>query len=72
VKEIAQALKDSEFLFLWSLRKPPPKDSWYPSEYENLEDVLPEGFLQKTKGIGMVIGWAPQAEILSHHAVGGL
>ncbi|KAG5596307.1 hypothetical protein H5410_037539 [Solanum commersonii] len=71
VKEIAQALKDSEFLFLWSLRKPPPKDSWYPSEYENLEDVLPEGFLQKTKGIGMVIGWAPQAEILSHHAVGG-
>ncbi|KAH0650680.1 hypothetical protein KY290_031538 [Solanum tuberosum] len=71
VKEIAQALKDSEFLFLWSLRKPPPKDSWYPSEYENLEDVLPEGFLQKTKGIGMVIGWASQAEILSHHAVGG-
>ncbi|KAK6784651.1 hypothetical protein RDI58_018106 [Solanum bulbocastanum] len=27
VKEIAQALKDSGCRFLWSLRKPPPKDS---------------------------------------------
>ncbi|KAK4713874.1 hypothetical protein R3W88_019781 [Solanum pinnatisectum] len=43
VKEIAQALKDSGCRFLWSLMKPPPKDSWYPSEYEKLEDVLPEG-----------------------------
>ncbi|MCE2055668.1 hypothetical protein HAX54_043136 [Datura stramonium] len=71
VKEIARALEDSGCPFLWSLRKPPPKDSWYPSDYENPEDVLPEGFLQRTKGIGMVIGWAPQAVILSHSAVGG-
>lgn len=71
VKEIAQALRDSGCKFLWSLRKPPPKNSWYPSEYEKLEDALPEGFLEKTKGNGMVIGWAPQAVILSHRAVGG-
>ncbi|XP_009782109.1 UDP-glucose flavonoid 3-O-glucosyltransferase 6-like [Nicotiana sylvestris] len=71
VKEIANALEERGCRFLWSLRKPPPKDSWYPSDYKNLEDVLPEGFLQRTKGIGMVIGWAPQGVILSHGAVGG-
>ncbi|KAJ8543406.1 hypothetical protein K7X08_005929 [Anisodus acutangulus] len=71
VKEIANALENSGCRFLWSLRKPPPKDSWYPSDYENTEDVLPEGFLQRTKRIGMVIGWAPQGVILSHSAVGG-
>ncbi|KAF3656666.1 putative UDP-glucose flavonoid 3-O-glucosyltransferase 3-like [Capsicum annuum] len=57
--------------FLWSLRKPPPKDSWYPSDYENPEDALPEGFLERTKRIGKVIGWAPQSVILSHPSVGG-
>lgn len=71
VKEIAQALEGSGYRFLWSLRKPPPKDSWYPSDYENHEDVLPQGFLQRTKGTGKVMGWAPQAVILSHYAVGG-
>ncbi|XP_022883779.1 UDP-glycosyltransferase 71A15-like [Olea europaea var. sylvestris] len=58
--------------FLWSLRKPPPKDSIEdPSEYENPEEVLPKGFLQCTAGFGKVIGWAPQVAILSHPSVGG-
>jgi hypothetical protein len=38
----------------------------------NLAEVLPEGFLEKTKGRGMV--WpkrAPQKEVLAHAAVGG-
>ncbi|KAM3235985.1 UDP-glycosyltransferase 71E1-like [Capsicum annuum] len=51
--------------------QPPPKDSWYPSDYENPEDALPEGFLERTKRIGKVIGWAPQSVILSHPSVGG-
>lgn len=72
VKEIAVALERSGHRFLWSLRKPPPKDRFeYPSEYENLEEVLPEGFLQRTEGTGKVIGWAPQVAILSHPSVGG-
>ena len=36
-----------------------------------MEKVLPEGFLDRTAGIGKVIGWAPQMAILSHPAIGG-
>ncbi|XP_059284655.1 anthocyanidin 3-O-glucosyltransferase 2-like [Lycium ferocissimum] len=72
VKEIANALESSGYQFLWSLRQPPPKDKLqFPSEFENLEEVLPEGFLQRTKGRGKMIGWAPQVAILSHPSVGG-
>ncbi|KAL2482173.1 UDP-glycosyltransferase 71B7 [Forsythia ovata] len=72
VKEIAVALEKSGHRFLWSLRKPPSKDRFeYPSDHENLKEILPEGFLQRTAGIGKVIGWAPQVAVLSHHSVGG-
>nr|XP_009794931.1 PREDICTED: anthocyanidin 3-O-glucosyltransferase 2-like [Nicotiana sylvestris] len=72
VKEIANALERSGNRFLWSLRRPPPKDTLqFPSEFENPEEVLPVGFFQRTKGRGKVIGWAPQLAILSHPAVGG-
>ncbi|PHU11982.1 hypothetical protein BC332_18912 [Capsicum chinense] len=40
-----------------------------PSNYDNSEEVLPEGFLDRTKGIGKVVGWAPQVTVLSHSAV---
>nr|XP_027061370.1 anthocyanidin 3-O-glucosyltransferase 2-like [Coffea arabica] len=72
VKEIAYALERSGYRFLWSLRRPSPKENFeFPSEYENLDEVLPEGFLQRTAAVGKVIGWAPQAAVLSHPAVGG-
>ncbi|XP_011100450.1 anthocyanidin 3-O-glucosyltransferase 2-like [Sesamum indicum] len=72
VKEIALALENSGHRFLWSLRKPPPKEKIeFPGEYENPEEVLPQGFLDRTVGIGKVIGWAPQMAVLSHSAVGG-
>ncbi|KAG6426055.1 hypothetical protein SASPL_110269 [Salvia splendens] len=72
VKEIAIALEQSGVRFLWSLRKPPPEGTIeFPGEYENPEQVLPEGFLRNTTGIGKVIGWAPQMAVLSHPAVGG-
>ncbi|GLU12811.1 hypothetical protein SLE2022_294700 [Rubroshorea leprosula] len=72
VKEIACALEQSGHRFLWSLRKPPPKGTMSsPTDYSNLEEVLPEGFLDRTSGIGKVIGWAPQVEILAHSAIGG-
>ncbi|KAJ8561035.1 hypothetical protein K7X08_027225 [Anisodus acutangulus] len=78
----SHALENSGCRFLWSLRKPPEKDARFPSDYENFEEVLPEGFLQRTHGNGKeslfffciwchVIGWAPQLAILSHKAVGG-
>ncbi|XP_027171170.1 anthocyanidin 3-O-glucosyltransferase 2-like [Coffea eugenioides] len=72
VKEIAHALECSGYRFLWSLRRPPPKETFeFPGEYENLDEVLPEGFLPRTAAVGKVIGWAPQAAVLSHPAVGG-
>ncbi|XP_031254234.1 anthocyanidin 3-O-glucosyltransferase 2-like [Pistacia vera] len=72
VKEIAYALEQSGQRFLWSLRQPRPKgQSGAPRDYTNLTDVLPEGFLDRTVGIGKVIGWAPQVSILAHKAIRG-
>ncbi|KAH6837352.1 hypothetical protein C2S53_009612 [Perilla frutescens var. hirtella] len=62
IKHLAAALESSGRRFLWSLRR---RDS------SILDDILPEGFLQRTNGTGKVIEWAPQAAVLSHAAVGG-
>jgi UDP:flavonoid glycosyltransferase YjiC (YdhE family) len=72
VKEIACALEQSGLRFLWSLREPPAKGKIaYPSDYADYRGVLPEGFLDRTSGIGKVIGWAPQVAVLAHPAIGG-
>ncbi|KAK8491253.1 hypothetical protein V6N13_127966 [Hibiscus sabdariffa] len=75
VKEIASALEQSGHRFLWSLQRPPEqvKDIMVRSlnDYENVAEVLPEGFLDRTSEIGRIIGWAPQVAILSHSAIGG-
>nr|QSB46669.1 glycosyltransferase [Rubia yunnanensis] len=73
LKEIAHAVENSGFRFLWSMRKPPGKEQHLamPSEYDDFGHVLPEGFLERTSGIGRVTGWAPQTQVLGHPAVGG-
>ncbi|KAI3504104.1 hypothetical protein L1887_32648 [Cichorium endivia] len=74
VKEIALALEQSGHRFVWSLRRPPlPEKSSdvLPGDYEDPRVVLPAGFLERTEGIGKVIGWAPQVSLLAHKAVGG-
>nr|AHC55309.1 UDP-glucosyltransferase [Indigofera suffruticosa] len=74
VREIAIALDNSGARFLWSLRKPPPKDTMgKPSDYapSELPAILPDGFLDRTAGIGRIIGWAPQTQILAHPSTGG-
>ena len=70
VKEIANGLERSGHRFLWSLRQPPSKMG-SPSDYVNVEEVLPEGFLDRTIKIGKVIGWAPQVTVVAHSAIGG-
>ncbi|CAN1145279.1 UDP-glycosyltransferase 71A15 [Linum perenne] len=70
VKEIASALEQSGHRFLWSLRR--RSDAWVsPTDYEDFNEVLPEGFLDRTEGVGKVIGWAPQTAVLGHKAIGG-
>ncbi|RVX02550.1 UDP-glycosyltransferase 71A15 [Vitis vinifera] len=72
IKEIAYGLERSGHRFLWSLRQAPPNGKMaFPRDFENIEEVLPEGFLPRTAGIGKMIGWAPQVAVLAHSAVGG-
>ncbi|CAM0871423.1 unnamed protein product [Alopecurus aequalis] len=74
VHEIAHGLERSGQCFLWVLRGLPENTAHGERELTdaNLGEVLPEGFLEKTKGRGLV--WpkrAPQKEILAHASVGG-
>ncbi|KAL2334816.1 hypothetical protein Fmac_016029 [Flemingia macrophylla] len=65
LREIAKGLEKSEKRFLWVVR----------GELEegcDSGELLPEGFLERTKDKGLVVrDWAPQQEILSHDSVGG-
>ncbi|KAL4595003.1 hypothetical protein ACB092_12G059900 [Castanea dentata] len=68
LKEMAVGLENSGQRFLWVVRNPPPDKEKEP----NLDELLPKGFLERTKDKGFVVKqWAPQAEVLSHESVGG-
>ncbi|CAI0440066.1 unnamed protein product [Linum tenue] len=74
VREIAYGLEQSGHRFLWVLRRPPsdhePKSN-ISTDYDDLIDILPEGFSDRTVEAGRVVGWAPQKAILAHKAIGG-
>ncbi|OIW10938.1 hypothetical protein TanjilG_22745 [Lupinus angustifolius] len=62
VNNLATALKNSNKSFLWVI-KPAEKGS---------EDEIPEiplGFLEETKGKGLVVTWCEQEKVLMHPAV---
>ncbi|XVF19879.1 hypothetical protein REPUB_Repub11eG0149000 [Reevesia pubescens] len=74
VKETALGLEQSGYRFLWSLRvptPPPQNDASGIVDYKNPEEMLPEGFLERIQGRGIICGWAPQVEVLAHKAIGG-
>ncbi|XP_042490410.1 anthocyanidin 3-O-glucosyltransferase 2-like [Macadamia integrifolia] len=72
VKEIAIGLERSGHRFLWALRRPPEKNKLHPpTDYVNIGEVLPEGFLNRTGERGLVCGWVPQTAVLAHRAIGG-
>ncbi|KAF4376858.1 hypothetical protein G4B88_015802 [Cannabis sativa] len=71
VREIAIGLERAGYRFLWSLREPPKTKLAISSDYVDLVKVLPNGFLNRTNGMGLVCGWVPQVKILAHKAVGG-
>ncbi|XP_016443539.2 putative UDP-glucose flavonoid 3-O-glucosyltransferase 3 [Nicotiana tabacum] len=65
LQELANALEQSGVRFLWSIKMP------LGSEYGKFDELLPEGFLIRTKDRGMVCGWAPQVNVLAHKATAG-
>ncbi|PIA37092.1 hypothetical protein AQUCO_03100090v1 [Aquilegia coerulea] len=65
IQETAQGLELSEVNFIWVIRFPE-------GEEVKVDDVLPQGFLERTEERGMVVeGWAPQVKILKHPSIGG-
>ncbi|XP_015889373.3 hydroquinone glucosyltransferase [Ziziphus jujuba] len=76
INELALGLEASEQRFLWVVRRPNDKvaNATYFSVHSSDDsfDFLPNGFLERTKGRGLVVpSWAPQAQILSHGSTGG-
>ncbi|KAL5727085.1 hypothetical protein ACHQM5_000317 [Ranunculus cassubicifolius] len=74
--ELARGLEISEQRFLWVVRS--PNDEMANASYFTAESrmdplgFLPEGFLERTKGLGLVVpDWAPQVQVLSHGSTGG-
>ncbi|GAB2232932.1 hypothetical protein Droror1_Dr00012001 [Drosera rotundifolia] len=75
MKEVALGLLQSGARFLWAVRKPPAEGKKTPTDYseDELHEILPAEFmaLLVEGGKGTVCGWAPQAEVLAHDAIGG-
>lgn len=75
IQELALGLEMSEQRFLWVVRSPNNVSNSTFFSIESQKDpfaFLPEGFLERTKGRGLVLAsWAPQAQILSHGSTGG-
>ncbi|TQD82455.1 hypothetical protein C1H46_031971 [Malus baccata] len=65
IQEIALGLELSNVCFIWVIRFPV-------GETTKIEELLPEGFMERVGERGMVVeGWAPQAKILQHSSIGG-
>nr|BBK15471.1 UDP-glycosyltransferase [Polygala tenuifolia] len=53
---MADALEESGIPFLWSIK-------------DNVKDMLPKGFLDRTSTQGKLVPWAPQTQILAHKSI---
>nr|XP_029146392.1 hydroquinone glucosyltransferase isoform X2 [Arachis hypogaea] len=74
IKELALGLELSGHRFLWvNVREPNDKAyaSYLSNEGADPLSFLPEGFIERTKEKGLILGsWAPQIEVLGHGSVG--
>jgi len=77
MREVALGLELSQQRFVWVVRPPCEGDKSgaffdVASGVDSAMTYLPEGFVKRTEGVGLVVPmWAPQAEILEHPATGG-
>ncbi|KAK6152971.1 hypothetical protein DH2020_012610 [Rehmannia glutinosa] len=77
ITELAWGLELSQQRFVWVVR-PPTKgsvdDAFFNlgTDFDGTPNYLPEGFIKRTQNKGLLIPmWGPQAQILSHQAIGG-
>ncbi|XP_066377882.1 UDP-glycosyltransferase 72B3-like [Miscanthus floridulus] len=76
--QLALGLELSGQRFLWVVRSPSDEGTLSDNYYNNAESnkdpfaYLPEGFLERTKDVGLLVpSWAPQTRVLAHTATGG-
>ncbi|KAK9145369.1 hypothetical protein Sjap_005272 [Stephania japonica] len=76
IEELAMGLEMSGQRFLWVARS--PSDGIANATYFTVQSIndplsyLPEGFLNRTKNLGLVVpNWAPQVKVLSHGSTAG-
>lgn len=62
IVEFGWGLANSKHPFLWIMRA-----GLVSGEF----DVLPPEFFEETRGRGMVAGWSPQEQVMSHPSIGG-
>ncbi|XP_021750807.1 UDP-glycosyltransferase 84B1-like [Chenopodium quinoa] len=62
MESMATAIRESKRPFLWVVK---------PSQIQTTEGAgeLPKGFLDETKGQGLVVPWCPQIMVLSHKSI---
>ncbi|CAI9764485.1 unnamed protein product [Fraxinus pennsylvanica] len=60
--EFAWGVANSNQYFLWIIR---------PDMMSSKGTILPEGFLETTKGRGIIVEWCSQEQVLAHNAIGG-
>ncbi|WVZ66331.1 hypothetical protein U9M48_015570 [Paspalum notatum var. saurae] len=75
LREVAVGLQRSGHRFMWVVRAPRRGDTetrlFDPRADADLDALLPDGFLERTSGRGLVVKhWAPQVEALHHRATG--
>ncbi|KAF6140924.1 hypothetical protein GIB67_042337 [Kingdonia uniflora] len=76
ITELAFGLELSKQRFLWVIKSPNEKaaNATYHTvqSFEDPLGFLPNGFLDRTKDLGLVIpSWAPQIQVLAHGSTGG-
>ncbi|XVF10441.1 hypothetical protein REPUB_Repub07fG0183300 [Reevesia pubescens] len=76
LNELALGLEMSGERFLWVVKS--PAENARNGTYFGVESVedpfhfMPDGFLERTKGVGLLVpSWAPQIEVLRHGSTGG-
>ncbi|KAG1335169.1 UDP-glycosyltransferase 72B1-like [Cocos nucifera] len=74
--ELALGLEMSGQIFLWVVKCPHERDvagTYFGDKSgKNPLDFLPEGFQERTKGVGFLVpSWVPQVAVLGHASIGG-